>query len=543
MPGFDPSGNFTRAMNWQQDRDNGIRILADRHDAEDNNFASAFNQVFLRNGVVPMTGDLNMGGKRINTIAAGTELLPGLAFELNIATGIYQLSPNVLGITCNGTKRLEINTNGIGVFGGFLHQGAGFTRLENTNGGAVPAGATGIGLELSKQAIACYDRTGAVYAPLTVHTTSMTINACASLNISAPAASSLTVNFQQAGIAKAAIFWYNTDGVVYFDNMTAGYTFRTPGQVKVFEIKAAGVDVTGNITATGNLVVNGSTALGDAAGDTHTFNGTPNFIANIANWGMQFSNSNAGGSGFYISAGGPGRASLAVNNPVFGALFTVVQEKITAGVPFDPHGGVFMSGSAGAVRLQNDQGVMTGQAGIGIDIAGRAAGSVALMRAYNATTALNVPLSFYATAFTFLTPGTTAAAANAVLDGSNNLLKSTSARRYKADIEGVETKSAKDIILGLHPITYRSLADADNPLVRHYGFIAEDVETVEPRLVTYVYNAKDWRNIAKKGEPEVLQVRKGAKAVVPDGVQYERLIVPLIAYIQELEARLQAAGI
>jgi len=131
MP-FDVSGNFTRSHNWKQDRDNGIRILADRHDEEDDNFAGAFNLTFLRNGVVPMTGPLNMGGQRINTVEAGTPGAPGLTFELSPATGIYQLSPNALGIATNGIKRLEVNDAGLTVAGNF--NVAGSVAFEATLG-------------------------------------------------------------------------------------------------------------------------------------------------------------------------------------------------------------------------------------------------------------------------------------------------------------------------------------------------------------------------------------------------------------------------
>ena len=87
MP-FDPSGNFSRVHSWQQDRDNGIRILADRHDEEDDNFGNAFNLTFLRTGTVPMTGNLVMGGNGIKLVDAGTEAAPGLSFELSNQTGI-----------------------------------------------------------------------------------------------------------------------------------------------------------------------------------------------------------------------------------------------------------------------------------------------------------------------------------------------------------------------------------------------------------------------------------------------------------------------
>lgn len=64
MP-FDSEGNFTRVHNWEEDRINGIEIVTDHHDAEDDNFAEAFNETFLRDGRIPMENHLNMGGFRV----------------------------------------------------------------------------------------------------------------------------------------------------------------------------------------------------------------------------------------------------------------------------------------------------------------------------------------------------------------------------------------------------------------------------------------------------------------------------------------------
>lgn len=133
MP-FDPSGNFTRVHNWQEDRDNGIRILADRHDEEDDNFADAFNQVFLRTGTVPMTGNLVMNGYKITSIAAGSETVPSLTWELSNNTGWWQPSPNALAASTQGVKRIEINNDGITVPGSIKTPQAviGGTLIYNT---------------------------------------------------------------------------------------------------------------------------------------------------------------------------------------------------------------------------------------------------------------------------------------------------------------------------------------------------------------------------------------------------------------------------
>jgi hypothetical protein len=70
MP-FDVAGNFTRSYNFQQDRDNGIKILAARVDGEFDNFATGMNAVFFRDGRVPMQADLRMNINRITGLADG----------------------------------------------------------------------------------------------------------------------------------------------------------------------------------------------------------------------------------------------------------------------------------------------------------------------------------------------------------------------------------------------------------------------------------------------------------------------------------------
>lgn len=71
MP-FDSQGNFSRVHNWTQDRINGIKIVSDRHDAEDDNFADGFDLCFIRDGRAAMTGNLNAGGFQVKNMIAGS---------------------------------------------------------------------------------------------------------------------------------------------------------------------------------------------------------------------------------------------------------------------------------------------------------------------------------------------------------------------------------------------------------------------------------------------------------------------------------------
>lgn len=126
----------------------------------------------------------------------------------------------------------------------------------------------------------------------------------------------------------------------------------------------------------------------------------------------------------------------------------------------------------------------------------------------------------------FPSVGTTASAANAFLDvgaaPQNRLLRSTSSIRYKTDVQPLGP-ATDDLLSRLRPITYRSLSENDDPDRRWYGLIAEEVADVEPLLVHYT---------------------KGADGqLIPDGVQYDRLVVLLIDKIAKLEAELNRLAV
>jgi hypothetical protein len=120
--------------------------------------------------------------------------------------------------------------------------------------------------------------------------------------------------------------------------------------------------------------------------------------------------------------------------------------------------------------------------------------------------------------------GTTASAANAVLNNgsapANELLRSTSSIRYKTDVTELDP-DWREIVRSLRPVTYRSKAPADDPSLRWFGLIAEEVSKVEPRLVHYV--------------------RDPDGKAIPEAVQYERLTVLLLKAVQELLSHQSAA--
>jgi hypothetical protein len=68
MP-FDGSGVFLRLRNWVADATAGVKIRADFHDDEDNNFAAGISNCIARDGQSIITQNLPMNSKRITALA------------------------------------------------------------------------------------------------------------------------------------------------------------------------------------------------------------------------------------------------------------------------------------------------------------------------------------------------------------------------------------------------------------------------------------------------------------------------------------------
>lgn len=71
MP-FDGSGNFNRVRNWVSDALANIKIVASRHDSEDDNFASGLSQCLTKDGQTQPTADIPMNGKKLINLGTAT---------------------------------------------------------------------------------------------------------------------------------------------------------------------------------------------------------------------------------------------------------------------------------------------------------------------------------------------------------------------------------------------------------------------------------------------------------------------------------------
>jgi hypothetical protein len=154
---------------------------------------------------------------------------------------------------------------------------------------------------------------------------------------------------------------------------------------------------------------------------------------------------------------------------------------------------------------------------------------------------------------------TTASGANAFLDSgdSNRLYLSTSSLIYKRDVEDLDSDLA-DQILNLRPVWYRSKCDADCQDWSWYGFIAEEVAEIDPRFVHYGYqeDAYEFVEVTETVDlsPEDPRIEEGIETEevtrqqrqlkadaqkVPNGVAYERLVVPLLDIIKRQKNQIE----
>jgi hypothetical protein len=129
---------------------------------------------------------------------------------------------------------------------------------------------------------------------------------------------------------------------------------------------------------------------------------------------------------------------------------------------------------------------------------------------------------------------TSASAANVFVDSGGKFFRSTSSIKYKTNVETLENIYA-DALLSCRPVWYRSTCEGDNPSHGWWGFIAEEVAEIDPRLVhwktTEISHDENGSVVETPCDPE------------PEGVAYDRFVPHLLNLIKrqgEAIADLQA---
>jgi hypothetical protein len=136
---------------------------------------------------------------------------------------------------------------------------------------------------------------------------------------------------------------------------------------------------------------------------------------------------------------------------------------------------------------------------------------------------------------------TTGVAANVFVDAGGYLYRSTSSARFKTDIETLEDSYA-DALLDVRPVWYRSIAPGDtaHPDWGYWGFIAEEVAEIDPRLVF-------WKTHETQKDEDGNDIQVELEEPLAEGVQYDRFVPHLLnlikrqsEQIETLEARITA---
>jgi len=126
---------------------------------------------------------------------------------------------------------------------------------------------------------------------------------------------------------------------------------------------------------------------------------------------------------------------------------------------------------------------------------------------------------------------TTVNAANGFVFNDGSIGRSTSSAKFKTNVELIEY-SYSDAILECRPVWYRSTCQKDNPQWGWWGFIAEEVAAIDPRLVHW----KTTEQVTQENgtiehiscEPE------------PDGVAYDRFVPHLLNLIKRQKEQIEA---
>lgn len=115
---------------------------------------------------------------------------------------------------------------------------------------------------------------------------------------------------------------------------------------------------------------------------------------------------------------------------------------------------------------------------------------------------------------------TTASSANVLVTSGGVLQRATSSLKYKRDVEPIPPEKVDELIAVMADaaIWYRSRCAADNPTWGYYGLSAEALAGPAPQFVHF-------RPLPGGG-------------LEPEGVMYERAVVPLLLKVRELEKRL-----
>lgn len=147
---------------------------------------------------------------------------------------------------------------------------------------------------------------------------------------------------------------------------------------------------------------------------------------------------------------------------------------------------------------------------------------------------------------------TSAASATAGFTTTGGFYRSTSSMKWKRDAEPADLEYSKKLVYNSEPIWFHSLANEDNPEWSYWGFSAEQVAGIDPRMAHWAYPLKEveeeFDDFGKDRDGNVVPIRRKVKTKVedksqpptPEGVMYDRYVVHLVNVLQDQKKELDA---
>jgi hypothetical protein len=137
--------------------------------------------------------------------------------------------------------------------------------------------------------------------------------------------------------------------------------------------------------------------------------------------------------------------------------------------------------------------------------------------------------------------GTTTGGSAVYVEADGDLLRFTSSRKYKTDIETIEDEKA-DAILECRPVWYRSLSQNDIKTEGAtksdwgwYGFIAEEVAEIDPRLVSWAT-----KDAVSQEDGSLKSIERDPVDYEAEGVRYDNFVPLLLNLIKRQKEQIEA---
>ena len=301
-----------------------------------------------------------------------------------------------------------------------------------------------------------------------------------------------------------------TPGSIVYDHSADSLLFRVNASER-FRCDGSGRLLVGTTTAYGEYVGASSGYFGTLQIARNAFDG----VAQFSNWTSNTDLDSNGGTQLFISrcksgtVGSHTSGALSSGNPIGRLIFNT-----SDGTNFR---------SSAYITAEVDGAVSTA------DVPGRLVFSTTADGASSPTERMRIHSGGILTC-QGVYDTTTASGANVNVSASGNLARSTSSVKYKTSVETIQD-SYSDALLQCRPVWYRSTCESDNPDYGYWGFIAEEVAEIDPRLVFW-----------KTTEP-VRQENGSLEHVScdpePEGVAYERFVPHLLNLIKRQQQAIE----